>query len=52
MKFLSLDQSSHISGYAVFDEGKLIQNGKFNLDSEDIGERLYDYREMLIKLIN
>lgn len=51
MRLLSLDQSSHITGYAIFEENKLIQNGKFNLDSEDIGDRLYDYRQTLIKLI-
>lgn len=52
MKLLSLDQSSHCTGWAIFEDGKLIQNGKFDLKSEDIGERLYDYRETIKRLID
>lgn len=52
MRLLSLDQSSHCTGFAIFEDGKLIQNGKFDLKSEDIGERLYDYRETIKKLID
>ena len=52
MMLMSLDQSSHITGWAIFEDGKLIQNGKFDLKSEDIGERLYDYRETIKKLID
>ena len=52
MILLSLDQSSHITGWAIFENNKLIQNGKFDLKSEDIGERLWDYRQELLKLIN
>ncbi len=51
MVLLSLDQSSHITGWAVFKDNKLLQHGKFDLKSEDIGERLWDYRQELIKLI-
>ena len=51
MILLALDQSSHITGFAVFEDQKLIYKGKFNLDSEDLGERLYDYRQTLIELI-
>lgn len=52
MTLMSLDQSSHTTGWAIFEDGKLIQNGKFDLKSEDIGERLYDYRETIKKLID
>ena len=52
MKLLSLDQSSHITGWAIFEDNKLIQNGKFDLKSENIGERLWDYRKHIEKLIN
>ena len=41
MKLLALDQSSHITGIAVFEDGKLIAHDKFNLLSDDIGERLW-----------
>lgn len=50
MRLLALDQSSHITGYAVFEDGKLIHCNKFDLQSEDLGERLWDYRQKLIEL--
>lgn len=52
MILLSLDQSSHITGWAIFEDNKLVQNGKFDLKSDDIGQRLLHYRVYLIKLIN
>lgn len=52
MRLLALDQSSHITGYAVFEDGKLIHCNKFDLQSEDLGERLWDYRQKLIELTN
>ena len=51
MILLALDQSSHITGYAIFKDTELIECNKFNLQSEDLGERLYDYRQKLIELI-
>jgi len=44
LRLLALDQSSHITGFAIFEDSKLIDKGKFDLKSEDLGERLYDYR--------
>ena len=52
MRLLALDQSSHITGFAVFEDGKLIAHDKFNLLSDDIGERLWQYRQHLIQLID
>lgn len=51
MKLLSLDQSSHITGWAIFEDGKLVTYGKFALANEDLGERLYHYRNEVMKLI-
>jgi len=51
MRLLSLDQSSHITGWAVFENGKLVTYGKFALANEDLGERLYHYRNEVMKLI-
>ena len=50
MTLLALDQSSHITGYAIFKDKKLIHCDKFDLKSEDLGERLWDYRQKLIEL--
>ena len=51
MKLLALDQSSHITGYAIFEDGKLSSVSKFTLNSDDLGERLYSYRQKIKELI-
>ena len=51
-KLLSLDQSSRITGYAIFDNGKLIHYGKIVTAQEDIGERLLIIRTQILQLIN
>jgi Holliday junction resolvasome RuvABC endonuclease subunit len=51
MRLLALDQASRTSGYAIFDDDKLINSGTFTLKSDDIGERLVDYRKHIEKLI-
>ena len=43
-RLLALDQSSHITGYAVFEDAKLVQYGKFSVDDDDVGERLVKIR--------
>lgn len=48
---LALDQSSHITGYAVFQNGKLAKYGKIELKDEEIGPRLVDLRNKIIALI-
>ena len=51
MKLLALDQSSRITGFAVFDDNELIDYGTFTLTSDDIGERLAAYRKKVESLI-
>ena len=48
---LALDQSSRITGYAIFDDNNLIKCGKFELASDDVGQRLVQYRQHIEKLI-
>lgn len=50
-KLLALDQASRISGYAIFDDGKLIKYGKFMFDDYDFGDRLYKIRKKIIELV-
>ena len=50
MKLLALDQASRISGWAIFDNQELIDSGTFTLKSDDIGERLVQYRQYLSNL--
>lgn len=49
---LSLDQSSRITGYAVFINGKLDTFGKFIFDDADIDVRLMKIRNKIEELIN
>ena len=51
MRLLALDQASRTTGYAVFEDDQLIKSGTFTLRSDDIGERLVDYRKHIEKLI-
>ena len=52
MRILALDQSSRITGWAVFDEDQLIGYGKINLSKEiEIGERLHTLRNSVRDLI-
>lgn len=51
MRILAFDQASRTSGYAVFDDDKLVDYGKFTLEDTDFGMRLLRIRERVDKLI-
>lgn len=51
-RILALDQSSHISGYAIFIEGNLETYGKITVNDNDIGIRLLKIRQKIEQLIN
>lgn len=48
---LALDQSSHITGYAVFKNNKPIEVNHFSAEGKDLGERLEYIRNKVISLI-
>ena len=48
---LALDQASRTSGFAVFQEGKLIDQGTFTFDDDDFSLRLVKIRNKVISLI-
>lgn len=52
MRILALDQSSRVSGYAIFDGDDLIDSGKFTVDDSDIGIRLVKIRNKVEELID
>ena len=53
MRLLALDQSSHVTGYAVFEDGKYLNSGIFSTKSADlIGDRLCAYRAKVTELID
>lgn len=51
-KILAFDQASRITGYAFFEDGKLVKWGKFTLDNADFGVRLMQLREKVYDLID
>ena len=48
---LSLDQSSRVTGWAFFSEGKLVDSGTFTVTGDDIGQRLVTIKSNVLKLI-
>lgn len=50
-RLLSLDQSSRITGYAIFIDGKLEKFGKFATEQNDVGQRLHSIRNKVQSLI-
>ena len=51
-KLLALDQASVITGYAIFENDKLITYGKIKLEDEEIGPRLVVLRNKIKELID
>lgn len=49
---ISLDESTTCTGYAVFDNGKLIKHGVFSSKSKDVLERVSLIMEEIEELIN
>ena len=49
---LALDQSSRISGYAVFIDNQLIASGTFTVTDDHIPDRLVKIRKKVIELID
>lgn len=51
-KILALDQSTRITGYAIFNPvGDLLTWGKLSLTEDDLGQRLYKFRNWLKQII-
>ena len=49
---LSLDQSTRITGYAIFQDDKLVKVDQFELTDSNIGTRLKKYKAKILKLID
>lgn len=52
MTLLALDQSSQTTGYSIFKDGKPIVISHFDCVGNDLGDRLEQLRNNIIKLIN
>lgn len=53
MKILALDQAARVSGYAIFEDGALIEYGKLDATqhSDDLGKRLNWLRRRVRRII-
>lgn len=51
MKILALDQASHISGYAIFEDNQLLECSHFTFNDSDMGKRLMKIRQKIEDLI-
>ena len=51
-RLLALDQASVITGYAIFEEDRLVDYGKIALDDEEIGPRLVVLRNTIKDMID
>ena len=50
-KLLALDQSSRTTGYAIFENGKLLTYGKFTVSDDKTEDRLFKIREKIKNII-
>ena len=51
-RLLALDQSSHITGYAIFDGGKLLHCDKFTASADTTSKRLVFIRQKVKDIID
>lgn len=52
MILLTLDQSSHITGWSIFENEELKIYGKFSFEDNDVGIRLLNIKNAVKTLIN
>ncbi len=51
-RILALDQASHICGYSIYDDGKLITYGIFEAKTQNEDTRIHEVKEWLISMID
>ena len=51
MRILAFDQASRTSGYALIEDNRLIEHGKFTFEDADFGVRLYKIRQKVEALV-
>lgn len=52
MRILAFDQASRTSGWSVFEDGKLVEYGKFAFSDDDFGKRLEKIRNKVSEMID
>ena len=51
MRLLAFDQSSRITGWCVFDDNELFDCGKFEIEGDEIGKRLLEFKSHVYHLL-
>ncbi len=51
MKILAVDQASKTSGWAIFEDGVLLEYGKFTYDMPDLGVRLHKIKTSIQEIV-
>lgn len=49
---LALDQASRTSGWAIFEDGALLESGTFTFSDQNIGQRLVKIKNKVLQLVN
>jgi len=52
MNILSLDQSTHFCGYAIFKDNKRSISGVYEITSDTLIERVHEFKVFIEKLVN
>jgi Holliday junction resolvasome, endonuclease subunit len=52
IRVLGLDQATNVTGYSLFDNGKLIASGTYTTRSENESKRIKQVRDWVISMIN
>lgn len=50
-RVLALDSSSRACGWSIFDDGQLVEYGRFNQSGDGHGERLMNFRQWLLSMM-
>lgn len=51
-RILALDQASHICGYSIYDDGKLISYGTFETKTQNEDTRIHEVKEWFLSMID
>lgn len=51
-RILALDQASHVSGYSIYDDGKLITYGTFTTKTQNEDTRIHEVKEWFLSMVD
>jgi len=51
-RILALDQASHVCGYSIYDDAKLITYGTFETKTSDEDTRIHEVKEWFLSMVD